>query len=432
MKRDEEAAAPVAVEAPMSEDLGYTETIVEYAENRQRKTVFVALVVVLVLLIVLLAGSAFAVLYWARGQSGAPTAAELPEDLGWVRSIYGWGETLDTSLAAPSDVAIAEDGSIWAVSGSQMIVGFNPDGSLKQLIQPERGFGQGQVNTLESITIGPDDTIYVTDQGKGSIERFAPDGTWLGQWPVALPIEVASDGGDRLGVTGEGSFGILKMLGENAEVLGSWGSRGSGEEQFDLPHGIAFGADGVVFVSDTHNARVKAFDKSGKRLWTSEGAPRGYEQSQESTTQSIFQLPSGMTVDGRGRVVVADPFGFNLTVLDPASGALIDQYGDFGAEDGFFAYPTGVDYDEDRDWFAVADTANNRIQIVRIPGSGASPIAAIRRNLVGPVWICCIPLFLLLTAVIAAALRRRRSRETTDGAVDGGTGGENAATMAPD
>lgn len=410
--------APDQVDSDQTEYAGHTETVVEYVDNRQRKRVFIALVVVLALLMLLLAGSAYAILRLSRGGTSSPEAEDLPEGVEWVRSVYGWGETADTQLDSPSDVAIAGDGSIWVISNAQMIVGFNPDGSFKQLIRPERGREAGQVDTLEGITIGPDGTIYVTDQGKGSIERFGQDGTWIGNWPANLPIEITADDGDRLAVTGEGGYGILKVLGEKAEILGSWGSRGRDEDQFDLPHGIAFG-ESKVFVSDTQNARVKAYDEGGTLLWTAEGARLGYGM-RETTSTPLFQLPSGLVVDGRGRVVVVDPFSFNITVLDPEDGTLIGQYGEYGSGDGFFGYPTGIDYDEDRDWFAIADTANNRVQIVRIPGSGASPVAAIRRSMVGPVWLCLLPLFLLLIGLLSAILRRGYRSASGSGTVEAG------------
>lgn len=412
MKFDSDEAEPMTERSSEDDRLSaaeplYTETVVEYVDNRQRKVVFAALVALLVLLALILIGSAVAVVRLTDGGASKPTEEELPEGLDWVRSIYGWGETADTSLASPTDVAIADDGTIWVVSAAQMIVGFNPDGSLKQLIRPERGFGDGQVNTLEGITIGPDGTLYVTDQGKGSIEQFSQDGTWLGNLPAEFPIEVASDGDDRIAVTGRGSFGILKLVDEGAEVIRVVGARGKGDDQFDLPHGIAFGEDGSVFISDTHNARVAAYDENGTRLWVTEGAPKRIEESKDASTSAEFQLPAGMTIDGNGRVVLVDPFGFNISVLEPESGDVLGRYGDFGSNDGLFAYPTGIDYDERHDWFAVADTANHRVQIVRIPGSGGSALATVRRSTVGPVWICCLPLFVLLALVVVRFLRRR-------------------------
>jgi hypothetical protein len=85
--------------------------------------------------------------------------------------------------------------------------------------------------------------------------------------------------------------------------------------------------------------------------------------------------------------------------------------GDYGVADGFFAYPTGIDYDETRDWFAVADTFNNRVQILRIPGSGGSPLAPIIGAFRTPMCVFCIPFILLVVAAILAVMRRRRQRE---------------------
>jgi hypothetical protein len=110
--------------------------------------------------------------------------------------------------------------------------------------------------------------------------------------------------------------------------------------------------------------------------------------------------------------VLVDPFGFDIVVLDPEQeGKVVGRYGEFGNEDGFFAYPTGIAYDPARDWFAITDTANDRVQVVRIPGSTSQPIpAAARRFLSGPFGICSIPLILLLIALFLGVLRSRTRR----------------------
>ena len=63
---------------------------------------------------------------------------------------------------------------------------------------------------------------------------------------------------------------------------------------------------------------------------------------------------------------------FSLAVFDPENGDVIAKYGTYGTEEGTFMYPSGLAYDAERDWFAVADLGNNRVQIVRLPGSSAS------------------------------------------------------------
>ncbi len=128
-----------------------------------------------------------------------------------------------------------------------------------------------------------------------------------------------------------------------------------------------------------------------------------------------------MTMDGKGRIVVIDPFKFRIAAIDAKTGKIAHEgndpkkrqafYGDFGQQDGFFANPTGIAYDKSRDWFAVADTSNNRIQILRIPDSGGSLLAPAIGAFRLPMCLFCIPWLLLLAAIIIQVVRRRRQNE---------------------
>ena len=57
-------------------------------------------------------------------------------------------------------------------------------------------------------------------------------------------------------------------------------------------------------------------------------------------------------------------------IFSAEDGEFIAKYGAYGRDDGQFIFPSSIDYDPDRDWFAVADNGNSRVQIIRIPGSG--------------------------------------------------------------
>ena len=83
-------------------------------------------------------------------------------------------------------------------------------------------------------------------------------------------------------------------------------------------------------------------------------------------------------------------------MFDPKDGKFLAKYGAYGEKDGQFSYPSSIAYDPQRDWFAVADSSNSRVQIVRIPDSGADPLGAVRRQLAGPIRACLVPLALLL------------------------------------
>jgi len=90
-------------------------------------------------------------------------------------------------------------------------------------------------------------------------------------------------------------------------------------------------------------------------------------------------------------------------VLDPESGEILSVHGDFGQQEGTFIHPSSVEYDPQRDWFAVADTDNNRVQIVRLPGSGDDLTASVRRLADSTArWV--VPAMLALILVLFVAL----------------------------
>lgn len=374
-----------------------------------------ALVGVLIVLIVLLAGLGFFIASILE-PVGSPTESEIPAGLEWIRSIYGYGPAPEQQFISPDHTTIGPDGTIW-VSDTQLnsIFGFSPDGSLRRRIEFST-FSEEESWTLpKGMSISEDGEIYVCGSGADRIFVINEQGELLRSWGVEQPFDCRL-AGDRLYVTGPDGVSVFSTDGQ---TIGEWGGRGKALDQLDLPQGVVVGEDGTVYVSDTLNARVKAFDSEGVLLWTTGSGITGGgnqavgSQASSETGGTGLQIPAGICIDGNGRLVLVDPFGFDIVVVDPTDGTIIARYGDFGDGDGLFAYPTGISYDPARDWFAVADTANNRVQIVRIPDSGvAGVVSAVRRALVGPVWICAIPLVLLLVvAVVAAATRRRRFDE---------------------
>jgi sugar lactone lactonase YvrE len=366
-----------------------------------------ALAAVLVLLMLLLG-----VLGWfivgVLQPAGVPTSASLPPGLEWVRSIYGFGPGKGQQFVSPNHTAIGPDGTIWVTDqGASRVLGFNPDGTFKaQLRQPK------VMQRPEGITVSAAGDIYVCDFGLGNVVVFSPDGRVLRWWRVEakdLPIQVAVKG-DRAVVTAMSGVYVFSTEGK---LVAKWGSRGKADDQLDLAEGIVIGPDDTLYIADTHNAKIKAFTMAGKLLWVGPKgatvAPKKGGMSDAAFDKSL-QLPAGMTFDGNGRLVFVDPFSFQIIVLDTKDkGSIVGRYGDSGQSDGHFVYPLGISYDPARDWFAVADTSNLRVQIVRIPGSSSNALAGLRRAASGgPVWLCSVPLLLLLIALAVAFSGRRR------------------------
>lgn len=380
--------------------------------RRTRLLLSVGLVVLFVLLLTVLAFVARIVT-----PVGKPNADELPEGLTWVRSIYGWGNTEDTQLYGPSDVGVGPDGTIWVADASRFqIMGFTPTGALKAILSQGNG-----AMFPQSFDVAENGELYVCDFAHDRIVVLTPDNKVVRQWKVQLPMEIAVRG-DRVVV---GSRAGIAVYDRQGNVISYWGQRGSGPDDFDVVRGIAIGPDGTIYLSDTQNARLKAYSEKGELKWvypSPEEMKRFKKNASLEDTEAAkapFQIPAGMTFDGAGRLLVVDPFEFAIMSIDTANGHVLARWGEFGERDGYFGYPTSIDYDPARDWFVVADTANNRVQIVRLPGSGGGVAAAVRRAWGGPLWACYGPLVLLLLAIIVAATSRRRTRRAASGSEAG-------------
>lgn len=388
-------------------------TSVEHQGRTRESTMRTVLIGVLILLVLLLGGLSYFVSTLLE-PVGAPTAEELPEGLQWVSSIYGYGPAEDQRFIAPDHVDIADDGTLW-VSDTQMnaVMSFSPDGNPRSRIDMA-ALGLDATVAPKGVELGPDGRLYVCANGAARVLVLSPQGELLTSWEIENPLDITLSN-DRAFVTSPAGVSVFSLDGE---LVGVWGGRGKALEQLDMPQGVEIGEDGTVYVADTLNSRVKAFTPEGKLVWaTASGVTgggsvpmgSGTTESQDSTGTGM-QLPAGLCTDANGRLVLADPFGFDLVVLDPKQeGKIVGRYGEFGTADGFFAYPLGMAYDSQRDWFAVADTANARVQIVRIVGSGGSDLVpAARRATTGPVWICCLPLVLLLLVGVGGVISRRR------------------------
>jgi DNA-binding beta-propeller fold protein YncE len=395
------------------------------------------LAILLVILFLLLVGVGAVVVGLVR-PSGAPVAEDVPEGLTWVRSIYGMSSRPADQFYTPNHVAIGPNGVIWVTEMSKgLVAAFNPDGSFRRALTvgATGGEGMSMMSRPTGIAVSEDNEVYVASFPDNLVTVYDGDsGELLRAIKVQSPNMVAVRG-ERLFVS---SSDTLYLFDTQGTEITRWASRGARNDQIDLPQGLQIGEDGTLYVSDTHNVQIKAFSPDGKSLkWavpevsdrahTITGDPvepaKEPTQAPDSTPTTddaaaaegsialakTMQLPAGMTMDAAGRLIFVDPFSFAIYAVDPQTGTLLDAWGGQGSADGTFNYPTGIAYDPARDWFAVTDTANGRVQIVRIDGSGGSPFAALRR-IQGPLWLCSIPLILLILAVILAT-RRKRARE---------------------
>ncbi len=253
------------------------------------------------------------------------------------------------------------------------------------------GTAPGALGRPSDVAVDGDGLVYVTDYQNSKVMVFDRRGTFVREWkvPLALGIDVVKS------TVYVRSNGQIVTYAKDGTELSRTVRKGRGPGAVtDLAGGIAAG-DGRVYVADALNQSIKAFDAGGNLLWA-RSRPSGDASASvvdsaalsvpENTSDTSLKvdLPQDVTIDGAGRLVAVDAFGFSILVLDPDTGAIEATYGEEGQLDGQFVYPSSIAYDSGRDWFVVADTASNRLQVVRLTGSGGGPVSAASRALASP------------------------------------------------
>jgi hypothetical protein len=137
-----------------------------------------------------------------------------------------------------------------------------------------------------------------------------------------------------------------------------WGSPGSGDSQFDDPHGIAIDLSGNVLVADLINHRIQKFTNTGTYL-----AQFG---NTGLLTTGLLEAPNGVAVNASGDIYVMD--SDDRVKVYTGSGTYITQWGSPGSGNSQFNNPFSLAVNAGGDVY-VADYGNQRIQ--RFNSAGA-------------------------------------------------------------
>jgi DNA-binding beta-propeller fold protein YncE len=180
----------------------------------------------------------------------------------------------------PRDLSIGDVGGIAVDSRDQIHVFAR--GKFPLLVFDRAGsllhsWGEGCFQRPHGIDIGPDDSIYCTDDGDHTVRKFAPDGRLL--LTIGIPGEPApfmsgqpfnrcthtalSPNGDIYVSDGYGNARIHKYS-PGGKWLTSWGGPGIAPGEFNVPHNLCSDANGRIYVADRENHRIQIFGGDGK------------------------------------------------------------------------------------------------------------------------------------------------------------------------
>jgi DNA-binding beta-propeller fold protein YncE len=163
---------------------------------------------------------------------------------------------------SPTAIAVDPTGNILvADTGNGRIEKFSPDGSF---VASKKGF-----EAPSGIAVDHAGNIYVAEIGsKHRVQKLGPDGSFIAAWAPGLygPRKIAIGPDESIYVVDSGRNRIVKFS-PNGQVLGSWGSEGSGDGQFRGASSVVVDpGSNKVYVADSINSRIQVFDSNGKFL----------------------------------------------------------------------------------------------------------------------------------------------------------------------
>lgn len=399
----------MAQEAPVIESTAPEER--KYRSKRGRRLLVTA---VILLIILLLITSAF-LLQLVRPQGGGESADT--EGVIWIKSIYGFGPGEDQFINPASAAIEAGGGTFWlSDQGRFRMVRFDENARFLDLFDGDRANGDS-FDYPSRIAIAPDGWRYVVQSTYNNVKVYDEEGVLQQTLEVPNPSSVAVND-DMVVIGAQSGFVAFDREGQ---LIGFVGERGYDEDQFDTINGVALDEESNTYIIDSFNNRISKYDREGEQLWMVETGPPSNRaganmggsdtDAQREKYPAMMQLPMGATIDGAGRLIVVDMLDFSIAAFDPEDGTFLGKWGTYGREDGQFAYPADIDYDDTLDWFIVSDSGNERAQIIRLPDSGGNAQTAVRRLLAGPLRACCFPFILLVIMVISWFLLRNRKKK---------------------
>ena len=206
-----------------------------------------------------------------------------------------------------------------------------------------RAWGEGLFTRPHGVTVGPDDTLYCTDDGGHSVRHCTSDGKvlmtigepdkpaeYMGGAPFNRCTDVALDPktGELYVSDGYGNARVHKYS-PDGKLLFSWGSPGTDPGEFNIVHNIATDSEGYVYVADRENHRIQVFDSNGKfeTQFVNLHRPCAIYVS-EARQIFVGELGAGMSVNMK-----MPNIGPRITVLD-SSGERLGRMGGYGFRGG--------------------------------------------------------------------------------------------------
>jgi sugar lactone lactonase YvrE len=371
----------------------------------------------LTILLIVFSAALIVLLIMLLGGGSAVRTPVLQNGIRFERAIYGFGPDVH-QLITPASVTYATNPTrIWCTDqGNFRLVEFNYDGTYRTSFI--RDVAGTPFDFPSGIAVSPDGWFYVAQSTYNKVTVYSPLREYEQKLESPNPMSVAVN--DNLVVIGcVPGFALFDREGTYLKWVGT---RGSGEDQFDTINGVALDADDNIYIVDSFNNRLSKYSKDASLVWmVNLGDPGNQRSDATPQTESAdvgvgMEMPMGITIDGARRLIIVDNLANKIVAYDSEDGSFINEWGAGGSSNGLLQFPADISYSEATDTFVVADTGNRRLQIIRLPGSGATVESTVVRTATGPLRVCLIPgMIVVLLVGVRLVLVYLKKKGTPEG-----------------
>ncbi|MDO8446807.1 MAG: SMP-30/gluconolactonase/LRE family protein [Deltaproteobacteria bacterium] len=273
---------------------------------------------------------------------------------GWLKKTWTFltGESAEKVLVAPYGVTADTEGNVYVADrDTREIFSFN--------LQTRKSYSFFfETEDLEDYPIGIviAEDIYVTYPNSVRAIIFNKNGKVVNEIgkdaDLKRPTGVAVNAAKGLLYVADTLGHEIKAFDLSGKPLFTFGKRGDKDGEFNYPTHLFAAKDGTVYVTDELNFRIQAFTYDGKFL---------FKIGKGGTVPGTFESPKGVAVDSEGNVYVADAMADSVQVFN-REGKLLLFFGGSGSGDGQFDGPAGMFIDKD-DRIYIADLYNSRVQV---------------------------------------------------------------------
>ena len=251
-------------------------------------------------------------------------------------------------------------------------------------------FFRGIPSEPSGVAVGKDGGVFVADPARHHVLRldlrtgdsaivagggragFVGDGGLATNALLSGPTGVAVDSTGNLFIADSRNHRIRRLdrsTGVITTVAGTGNPGFSGDggpgvlAWLNGPSGVAVDQDQNLLIADSHNKRIRRVDAKTGIIATVAGTGKaGFSGDGGLATAARLDAPTGVAVDARGNLYIADLFNRRIRRVDASTGIMttVPAFAEEGVEGGLVS-PRGIAVDQERNLF-IADQGDHRIR----------------------------------------------------------------------